>query len=51
MQQMLPDDMEFALNPDWCVVELPTYTSRGAQRAERDFIFWNFKTRFARQET
>lgn len=38
MQQMLPDDMEFTLNTDWCGVELPTYTSRGAQRAERDFI-------------
>ena len=59
MQQMLPDDMQFTLNTDWRGVELPTYTSRGAQRAERDFIFWNFlsfflpnfKRRCARQET
>jgi hypothetical protein len=59
MQQMLPDDMEFTLNTDWCGVELPTYTSRGVQSAERDFIFWNFlsvflpnfKRRFAMQET
>jgi len=56
MQQMLPDDMEFTLNTDWCGVELPTYTSRGAQRAESDFTLWNFhsvflhnfKRRFAR---
>jgi hypothetical protein len=59
MQKMLPDDMQFTLDTDWCGVELPTYMLRGAQRAERDFIFWNFlssflpnfKSPFARQKT